>query len=89
MRKKKESEAPERAEKPKKEQKIVYIDDGSTVADMSGTFKKGREPKQRSTWREKMRTYFAVVRKLLPYMFCTLIAFVLVFIILLAATNRL
>ena len=47
MRKKKESEAPERAEKPKKEQKIVYIDDGSTVADMSGTFKKGREPKQR------------------------------------------
>lgn len=75
-------------EPPKKEQKIVYIDDGSTVANMDGTFGRRGQPRQRSTWREKARTYFAVVKKLLPYMFCTLIAFTLVFIILLAATGK-
>ena len=35
-----EGSAPEKAEAPKKkEQKIIYIDDGSTIADMSGTYK--------------------------------------------------
>ena len=44
----------------KKEQKIVYIDDGSTVADMSGT-RKG-PPRRKSTMKEKWKTYITTVK---------------------------
>ncbi len=82
-----EAEPPKEPEK-KKEQKIIYIDDGSTVADMSGTFKKG-PPKPRSTAKEKARTYFAVVKKMIVPMLCTLLAFTLVFVFMLAIAGKL
>lgn len=51
--------------KPK--EKITYIDDGSTVADMRGTTRNGdksgyKPPRRRSTFSEKMSTYFAAMR---------------------------
>ena len=77
----------EKAKDGEKE-KIIYIDDGSTVADMSGT-RKGKEPKQRSTAREKMKTYFAVVKKMIVPLLCTLCAFSLIYVLLLAITGKL
>ncbi len=69
-----------------KEQKIIYIDDGSTVADMSGTHGKGG-PRPRSTFREKARTYFSVVKKMIVPLLCTLIAFTLVYILFMFAAG--
>ena len=72
----------------KKEEKIIYIDDGSTIADMSGTHK-GKAPRQKSTAREKARTYFTVVKKMILPLICTLLAFSVVFVVLLAITGKL
>ncbi len=72
----------------KREQKIVYIDDGSTVADMSGT-RRGNGQRKKSTAREKVRTYFSVVKRMILPMLCTLLAFTVVFLIVLAAAGRL
>lgn len=56
--------------------KIVYIDDNSTIADMSGTKKRySSEPKKQSTAKEKVRTYFAVVKRMIIPMLVTLVAF--------------
>ena len=86
-RSRKEEAAPEEGT-PKKEQKIVYIDDGSQIADMSGTRRRGKAERQKSTAREKIRTYFSVVKRMLIPMVCTLLAFTLVLIILLAVTGN-
>ncbi len=88
----KEGETPQSKEEHspkehKKEQKIVYIDDGSQIADMSATRRYGNVQRQKSTAREKIKTYFAVVRRMLLPLLCTLIAFTLVFVILLAITG--
>ena len=83
-RKKGPEEEPEKGQGPKKkEQKIVYIDDGSTVADMSGTYRggRGKEPAPRTTFKEKMKTFFTVMRKMLLPCLVTLIAFTLVFLL--------
>lgn len=76
--------------KPKKE-KIIYIDDNSTIADMSNTRRtpKGAPPKQRSTFKEKMRTYFSVVKKMILPMLVTLLAMTIVFIIFMALAGQL
>ncbi len=89
MKRKKDAAKGEAAEEParKKEQKIVYIDDNSTVADMSGLT--GGVTPQKSTFREKMRTYFAVAKKMLIPMFATLAAFAIVYLIFLAAAGKL
>ena len=61
-------------EKKQKKEKIIYVDDGSTIADMSalGNGKKesqsmmyssARKPKAR--WREILDTYFESVRMML------------------------
>ena len=75
---KKKKDAPQ---KPK-EQKIIYIDDGSTIADMSGTYKTrdGKAP-PRTTFREKMQTFFSVMKKMVLPCLVTLIAFTLVFLL--------
>ncbi len=74
----------------KKEQKIIYIDDGSTVADMSGTFRGGRkDARPRSTFKEKARTYFSVVKKMILPLLVTLIAFTVVIILFLFAAGKL
>ncbi len=62
--------------KKKKKEKVIYIDDGSTIADMSGTSKPnpilgGRGPaprnganKRRGTAREQWGTYKSAVRQM-------------------------
>ena len=79
-------------EKPQKERKVkvVYYDDGSTVVDMSGTRKgKNLPPKQKSTFRQKARTFFTVMRNMVTPMLITLAAFTIVYILVLAAAGRL
>ncbi|MDE6273504.1 MAG: hypothetical protein K2L87_00450 [Clostridiales bacterium] len=75
--------------KQKPKEKVVYYDDNSTVADMSGTHKKEKTPRQKATFREKARTYFAVVRKMILPMLCTLAAFGLIYLFLLLITGKL
>ena len=67
-REKKESvnktEAKKKTEKKKKE-KVTYIDDGRTIADMSGVGFGGyasRDGRRRSSFREKWRTYWEAVK---------------------------
>lgn len=68
-------------------EKVVYYDDNSTIADMSGT--KQPAKKSKSTFREKARTYFSTVKKMIVPMLITLLAFTLVYLLLLLATGRL
>ncbi len=51
----------------KKKEKIIYIDDGRTIADMSGITAGPRMAKSpsRSTAKEKWQTYWAAVRMML------------------------
>jgi len=51
----------------KKKEKIVYIDDGRTIADMSGVTAGPRMAKtpSRSTAKEKWQTYWAAVKMML------------------------
>jgi hypothetical protein len=62
----------------KKREKVVYVDDGRTIADMSGlpSRKKAfsdaakRSPSPASTWRDKWATYWRSVKyMLLPMLF--------------------
>lgn len=85
----KKEQPKEGEEKPKKQVKVVYYDDNSTVADMSGTRKGNVPPRQKSTMREKWRTFFTVMKKMVLPMLVTLTAFTLVYIILLAITGKL
>lgn len=72
--------AGEKKKKPEKE-KIIYIDDNSTIADMSNTRQGRGAPKQNSTFKEKMRTYFSVVKRMLLPMIVTLAAFTLAYLL--------
>ena len=54
-------------------EKVVYYDDGSTVVDMSGVTAPGerrrdKNPKPRSTAREKWNTYWTAVKKMIAPM---------------------
>ncbi len=84
---KKQDNAQDRGAEKEKKVKIVYYDDGSTVADMSGT--KRKAPMGKTTFREKMRTFFGVMKRMVLPMLCTLTAFTLIYIILLAITGKL
>ena len=72
------------SEKKQKKQKIVYIDDGSTVSDMSGTFKKGRTPQTRASFKEQARTFFTAMKKMILPLLVTLIVLTAVYFIILA-----
>ena len=71
----------------KKREKITYVDDGRTIADMSGlsaTKKHGgasrtHSPAPRSTWRDKWRTYFQSVKYMILPMLFTLVIISAVF----------
>ena len=77
----------EEGQEKKVEQKIVYIDDNSTVADMSGI--RGRHSdKPKTTGREKVRTFFNVMKKMVLPMLATLLVFTIGYIILLAITGK-
>ena len=77
----------EEGQEKKVEQKIVYIDDNSTIADMSGVRGK-RNDKPKSTGREKVQTFFAVMKKMVLPMLVTLLAFTVGYVILLAITGK-
>ena len=77
-----------RKEKQKKE-KIIYIDDNSTVADMSNTRREKKGQKKQSTFREKARTYFTVVKKMIFPMLVTLLALTIAYMVVLAVAGRL
>ena len=68
----------------KKKEKIIYIDDGSSVADMSGLY--GNTPKKtkagRSRFRECFRTYIEAVKMMLKLMFITIGIIAITFLIL-------
>lgn len=73
--------------KKKKKEKITYIDDGRTIADMSnvtGSRKRletddDRFVRQRPTIKEVLKTYFKAVKSMLVPMFITLGALTVVF----------
>ena len=62
-----------KADKKKQKEKIVYVDDGSTIADMSGVGAGRRQRGDRaysdrgysSTWKDKVKTYFSAVRMMI------------------------
>lgn len=92
--KKKENQTdnPEEGEESgkKKKVKVIYYDDGSTVADMSGTYRGGKRVERRkSTLKEKWQTYFAVMKKMILPLICTLTAFTLIYLFLLMITGHL
>lgn len=62
------------AKNKKKKEKITYIDDGRTVADMSGVSggRKKRSAAPRASAREQFRTYLAAVKMMLVPMFVTI-----------------
>ncbi len=71
----------------KKEQKIIYIDDGSTIADMSGT-RKGAPPRKKSTMKEKWHTYITTVKHMILPLLVTLLAMTMVFVLLMLLTGQ-
>ena len=83
--KKKDDREPEQTRK--KEQKIVYIDDGSTVADMSGT-RKQKTPRQKATFKEQAHTFFTVMKKMVVPMLITLLVLTIMYIGFLWATGN-
>ncbi len=84
----------DKKEKKPKKDKPVYIDDGRTIADMSGL--RGEKPKKESggqnaprfqppiedTWKSRMTTYFAAVRMMFVPMLITMGIIALAFLVL-------
>ena len=74
--------------KKKKKDKVVYYDDNSTVVDMSAVNKSGQkdsapQPRQRSSFKEKWKTYWSAVgMMLLPLIIVLSVIFVLYLIVL-------
>ena len=68
--------------KKKKKEKITYIDDGRTIADMSGTSRMGAfgtrpsstsgRGKKRSTFKEQRTPYFQAVKMMFIPMLCVI-----------------
>ena len=63
------------SEKKKKKEKVKYVDDGRTIADMSGVAPRrsrssGARP--RSTFKERWQTYWMAVRMMILPMFVVL-----------------
>ncbi len=70
-------------------EKVVYYDDNSTIADMSNVTAPGEKrrdrnapPKQRSTAKEKWKTYFSAVKKMIGPMLIVLAVMTVIFLIL-------
>jgi len=71
--------------KKKKKEKIVYIDDGRTVADMShvpGTRLSRDKWKSKSTGKEKWDTYWGAVKMMFGPMMVVICAIVILYMIL-------
>ncbi len=75
--------------KKEDKEKVVYYDDESTIADMSGVpggKKKGRQNAPKSTFREKAKTYFEAVKMMfLPMCFVLgILAVLYIFLLIIA-----
>ncbi len=69
-----------------KKEKIHYVDDGRTIADMSAV-SGGRLPKRPkgvpgSTWKEKWQTYIGAVKMMLGPMIAVITVLVVIYLIL-------
>lgn len=73
MAKKKQDETPQKEKKVK----VVYYDDGSTIADMGGT---KRPQRTKVPFKERARTFFRVMRQMVLPMLITLLVFSLVYV---------
>lgn len=73
-----------------KKEKIVYVDDGSTIVDMSGTVKASKKPKNTpkdpvtgapigNSFKDQARTYFQAVRQNLAPMFVVILGICVIF----------
>ena len=77
-------------EKKKKKEKVVYVDDGRTIADMSGVGLGGYSSKngrRRSTAREKWRTYWEAVKMMFVPMLVVLGIITVTFLLLYLAMS--
>ena len=79
---------PRKHKKKKKapKEKVVYYDDGSTIADMSnvpapGERRRDKNPKPRSTAREKWNTYWASVKLMIGPMLIVLAVLSVIFVV--------
>lgn len=81
--------------KKKKKKKDVYIDDGRTIADMSGVGGRRYDsssgaPRPRAGFKEQSKTYFAAVKSMflpmLAFMGIITVAFGVVYLLLLLAS---
>jgi len=80
-----------KAKNKKKKEKITYIDDGSTISDMSNVGgvgrripspdKGGKVPRRSSTFKEKFLTYIDAVKSMIMPMLAVLIALCVIFLI--------
>ena len=75
--------------KKKKKEKIAYIDDGRTIADMSGVSggrRKCSSAPPRASFKEQFKTYIAAVKMMLVPMFVTIgilcVAFLIMWLLL-------
>ncbi len=70
-------------EKKQKKEKVKYVDDGRTIADMSrvGGGSAPRKDGQKATFKESLKTYFAAVRLMFKPMLVTLGIITLAFFI--------
>ena len=70
----------------KKKEKITYIDDGRTIADMSGVggfrhYEKRPDWYPRPGWKEQMQTFFGAMRMMVLPMLVTVGAILLIYVI--------
>ena len=73
-----------------KKEKIVFVDDGSTIVDMSGTVGASKKPKNTpkdpvtgtpigNSFKDQARTYFQAVRQNLAPMFVVILGICVIF----------
>ncbi len=77
--------------KKTKAEKVVYYDDNSTIVDMSqvpgmGGKKPPQQPRRKSTFSEKWRTYWSAVRMMLLPTLIAIIAISIVFLVIMLVT---
>lgn len=71
--------------KKKKKEKVIYVDDGRTVADMSnvpGTRLSRNSRRSTSTGKEKWETYWGAVKKMFVPMLVVVVAICVLYMIL-------
>ena len=78
--------------KKAQKEKVVYYDDNSTIADMSnvtapGERPRSKDPKSRSTAKEKWNTYWSAVKKMVGPMLIVLLIMTVVFGIIMLVTT--